>query len=101
MDKELKLTDDNLKPYPFCGSHAYIVDEFPEHSSCYVQCAKCFARTEGYFSRNDAVNAWNKRTENSGTSTDINSELWDNTLNSLFTAVSTIKELTKRTPYQF
>ena len=90
---------EKLKPCPFCGATPKMFVNNDKEHTCYIECVCCFVRTDDYFDRKYLVKDWNSRAENADT--DINSELWHNTLNSLFNAVSTIKELTKQTPYQF
>lgn len=50
-----------LKPCPFCGggTHYYAPAPIDHH----IQCEKCFAETGGFSSKEEAIQAWNTRTE--------------------------------------
>ena len=92
-EKELKLTDDNLKTCPFCGAHAKIFTNDDKEHTCYIECVCCFVRTDDYYDKKYLVEDWSRRCD----SPNANHDEWYHALNSLFTAVSTIKKLT---PYQ-
>ncbi|MBQ6664142.1 MAG: Lar family restriction alleviation protein [Synergistaceae bacterium] len=80
-----------LKPCPFCGSRAVgLVDD--NYSNYWVQCSHCFAQTDAYFNRHDAVDAWNNRAEKTS---NINADAWDDALRALIRAVSDISNLVK------
>ena len=81
-----------LKPCPFCGSKAVgMVDD--NYSNYWVQCTNCFAQSDAFFTKPDAVRAWNARAETGC----VNSEAWDEALRSLVNAVSDISKLIKET----
>ena len=81
---------ETLKPCPFCGSKAVgAVDD--NYSNYWVQCTDCFAQSDAFFTKEDAVKAWNARAE-----TDcVNSEAWNEALHSLLQAVLDISTLIK------
>ena len=89
-EKELKLTDDNLKPCPFCGAHAKIFTNNDKEHTCYIECVCCFVRTDDYYDKKYLVKDWNRRCD----SPNANHDEWYHALNALFDAVSSIKKLT-------
>ena len=57
------MTEQKLKPCPFCGGKARI-----ERTDCigsinyhYGYCIQCGARTDEYATKKGAIEAWNKR----------------------------------------
>ena len=59
------------KPCPFCGSDDVEVFDYPfkEHralNGCFAHCMACGARSGNYATVEDALKAWNERTENGG-----------------------------------
>ena len=79
-----------LKACPFCGSKATECAD-DNYSNYWVQCTNCFAQSDAFFTKSDAVDAWNTRAEG----TNINPAAWDNALRSLLHAVSEISRLMK------
>lgn len=52
-----------LKPCPFCGSISVDIMETIRNPTLYsVECRGCDCSTNVYYSREEAVNAWNTRT---------------------------------------
>ena len=68
--EENKLTE--LKPCPFCGGEAKIVEYYikgvANKKHYFVECKNCGVRRDnhhdGYRTRQDVINAWNRREEN-------------------------------------
>lgn len=66
----LQMPETKLKPCPFCGGEAYLLNE----SNCmvYVKCKVCKVETggvhveAGYCANDKAAEAWNKRTPEGG-----------------------------------
>ena len=52
------MKDKKLKPCPFCGGEAEVLD----HINYYVGCSNCGVSTKGYGKEIKAVTAWNTRT---------------------------------------
>lgn len=63
---------EELKPCPFCGGKAeYYCEEHDwsdwgyistaKYYDAYVECEKCGARTELFDTKQEAIDAWNKR----------------------------------------
>ena len=53
-----------LKPCPFCGSEAHIIERKPHETVLFyqVQCSTCSAGLSAGFAREtDAIKAWNRR----------------------------------------
>ena len=50
----------DLKPCPFCGGKASMIDTSPYHDY-YVKCLKCGIEQKLYKSRRTATVAWNRR----------------------------------------
>ena len=50
----------NLKPCPFCGGEA----EFYEFTCFWVSCKDCWCETFTYDTKQEAVEAWNRRVNN-------------------------------------
>ena len=81
---------DNLKPCPFCANRAVrLVDD--GYSNYWVQCSNCFAQSDAFLTRYEAVRAWNNRAD----STAISSDAWNNALYALVQAISDISKLIK------
>ena len=81
---------ETLKPCPFCGSKAteWVDDDY---SNYWVQCTNCFAQSDEFFTKSEAVAAWNARAETGS----VNSDAWNEALRSLVHAVSDINKLMK------
>ena len=61
------MPETKLKPCPFCGGKAYIHDAICDDGAylfTFVQCHTCKANIEGFSSKEKAIEAWNRRTEN-------------------------------------
>ena len=54
-----------LKPCPFCGSPAVMLD-WAAVGEYWVACTGCEMRTSEHFDPNDAVMVWNRRAEVKG-----------------------------------
>ena len=52
---------EDLKPCPFCGSEAKLVNK---NEFWIVDCAECFASSRWCDSKKEAIDAWNRRTDN-------------------------------------
>ena len=58
-----------LKPCPFCGGEAELLDENGKEDMFFVQCkniwkgCKVLAFTHDYLTEQEAIEAWNRRTE--------------------------------------
>ena len=55
-----------LKGCPFCGAESDSVKEMHDKDStgvmvCFIQCARCGNRTDGYPTTDPAYKAWNRR----------------------------------------
>lgn len=55
------MSDEKLKPCPFCGGPAFLWDLKPTYKEYYIQCQKCRIEQKLYKSRAAAINAWNRR----------------------------------------
>ena len=55
--------EDKLKPCPFCGGMTKLLGEqLPVGSTFYfVQCLKCYSKSGYYIDKQEAIDAWNKR----------------------------------------
>lgn len=54
--------EEELKPCPFCGDEARVIECFHEGSEYYwIECKECYGRTTGSLSKDDAIAAWNRR----------------------------------------
>ncbi|MBR4016353.1 MAG: Lar family restriction alleviation protein [Oscillospiraceae bacterium] len=61
-----------LKPCPFCGAKSELCMEpwdfekrEPAKDAKYVvECGECLSRTDTYNSEDEAIEAWNRRTDN-------------------------------------
>ncbi len=51
---------DKLSGCPFCGSYGSVFTD--THDRYQVVCSRCFAGTEWYSTRKEAIAAWNRRT---------------------------------------
>lgn len=51
------MTDEKLKPCPFCGGKATINGI----TLVYIKCTKCGVETVGYREEDEAIEAWNRR----------------------------------------
>lgn len=60
-NKMNELIDIELKPCPFCAGKAVLFEEF---MPTWVACKKCRASTEAKYDVNEAIQAWNRRTDN-------------------------------------
>ena len=65
------MTNDNLKPYPFCGEKAEI-ETNKDGSKVHVVCSLCYARTDDYYLdySDYAIQDWNRRTPTDSTNSD-------------------------------
>lgn len=72
-----------LKPCPFCGGKAN-VEQFTTKLFAVV-CEKCEAETDSYFHKQEAINAWNTRAENT---CKIEHEIYDSDLDCYTTKLS-------------
>lgn len=84
--KKLELTDDNLKPCPFCGAHAKIFTNNDKEHTCYIECVCCFVRTDDYYDKKYLVKDWNRRYDSSS----ANHDKLEHALRSLYNAVSSL-----------
>jgi Lar family restriction alleviation protein len=51
-----------LKPCPFCGGEARIIDlEDPEYKYYQIRCSKCMCKTESHLGMEEAIAVWNRR----------------------------------------
>lgn len=57
------MKEKQLKRCPFCGGPAEMFFKDWPYAKTAVRCAKCMVETKGFGSAEDAVEAWNKRTE--------------------------------------
>lgn len=59
------MKHNELKACPFCGGEATVViltlSDREETKEPYVICKTCHAMSAWYMSREDAINAWNRR----------------------------------------
>lgn len=55
------LIETKLKPCPFCAGEAVL---FARFMPTWVMCKKCGATTKAKYDVNDAIKAWNRRTDN-------------------------------------
>lgn len=49
-----------LKPCPFCGGSAKLVNKIYEYKY-YIYCTRCGVMTANFDSNNSAIGAWNRR----------------------------------------
>lgn len=54
--------DNELKPCPFCGCTDICIDS--NGAKCWAMCRKCHGRSWLFDSKEIAVAAWNRRTQN-------------------------------------
>lgn len=62
MSKKQIGMSENLKPCPFCGSNEIFIDQ-PDANCFYVGCANCGVNGTTANTKERAVEAWNRRTE--------------------------------------
>lgn len=55
------MSDDKLKPCPFCGGEAEVEEDYI--NSFIAVCGKCFATARRMYSPSAAAKKWNRRTE--------------------------------------
>ena len=69
-----------LKPCPFCGSPATMLEEFDVDKWFYIQCSNglCSSRSDGWRTKELAIEAWNKRVEPTENNDYDKSETFDN-----------------------
>lgn len=53
-----------LKPCPFCGSEEIHIETLKKFGTSYLWCKQCGAEISLYNSLDEAVSAWNGRTNN-------------------------------------
>lgn len=61
---------ERLKPCPFCGGNAdlySITIGFNEERVFYIQCDKCLSRSGKWGKKENAIDMWNRRTDNGKT----------------------------------
>lgn len=58
-----KEHEEELKPCPFCGGEAKIIDGGESTSFPYVYCTSCGTRSGYRLSEEDTIMAWNKRVD--------------------------------------
>jgi Lar family restriction alleviation protein len=68
---ELEYKEKELKPCPFCGSKAKIVDYRPSSRPSgvtyyFVECEECFGKSVSKLKRDEAIAAWNRRVNEVG-----------------------------------
>ena len=56
-----RRTKEILKACPFCGSGEVVATEERGYNSHIVMCNECLCRTDTYDSKEDAIEAWNRR----------------------------------------
>lgn len=59
--KAWEAQHDAIKPCPFCGSGEVVATEERGYNSHIVMCNECLCRTDTYESKEDAIEAWNRR----------------------------------------
>lgn len=55
--------NEQLKPCPFCGGEAILIKE-KIITRFYVECKKCSAMTNLFTTKEEAIEVWNRRTNN-------------------------------------
>ena len=57
-----------LKMCPFCNGKAEVIETFDEDGDRWqeVECQRCYARTTGWATEDEAIDAWNRREGNAG-----------------------------------
>ena len=68
--EEIQMNETNLKPCPFCGARARILQA--NDALFYISCTGCDARTD-FDTREEVIETWNRRYR---TMTRIEDELW-------------------------
>lgn len=65
------MTNESLKPCPFCGEKAEI-ETNEDGSKVHVVCSLCYARTDDYYLdySDYAIQDWNRRTPANNTNSD-------------------------------
>ena len=64
---------EKLKPCPFCGGKGEVYQAPTmlnleiDDDAYWVQCRNCFSRVGNSYSQVEAINAWNRRTDNGKT----------------------------------
>ena len=53
-----------LKPCPFCGGEASMIKVDYVRGNTYCYCTECKAKSPYCLTREEAINAWNRRSEN-------------------------------------
>ena len=53
------MTDDEIKPCPFCGSNNIKIHVGYNHS--YIRCEDCIVSTRRFKNIPDAIDCWNRR----------------------------------------
>ena len=56
--------EDKLKPCPFCGEAAEMVDDPRSENARFIRCICCGARTDTCYDYNETVHLWNRRDDN-------------------------------------
>jgi len=54
------MTEDELKPCPFCGARRHTIKRNGPRS-IFVECAKCTARGQTMLTEKEAKEVWNRR----------------------------------------
>ena len=69
----------NLKPCPFCGGEAEVKRHAEISTAYYVACTNCPVDVGRmwYWKRQDAINAWNRRTTETDTPCGAWKACWD------------------------
>lgn len=55
---------DELKPCPFCGSNDIDIEKLEKYGTYYLSCKQCSIEQPLYNTLEQAINAWNRRTNN-------------------------------------
>ena len=91
----MKENKTELKPCPFCGGEAEIVDTGDLYGHCEysVSCTSCNCNTDWLTNKKEAVQAWNKRAFDYETADHISSFLQDNGYDDASKAVDCVFDL--------